>query len=642
MKKRETFKLRSPEKRARVGERIKLAATSSGLSLKDLAGHAGTSPALIYQYVRGITNIPMDVLHAIADVTKVGMEFFDPEKETMPGGGVSAPAAREPAPAKQDRVASDMRFLYQVADAQENGRNSRALFDTLNQLLALARTSDDRKQEAYILWRMGAARKDGGHYEEARSDLTRAIRMFGDLGLEEYRQMATLDLGTTYQEIGAMDAAFEETNSIAQSGGPEARWLANLNLGAFHYRKQEFSQAMKQFCEAARTLEQLANPDKIAAGIPLLLTHVGDIAKDTGHYESALKLLGRAVSQATDKKQPNVYLESLLTMARCSQALGRLSDAKQQLEQAVVLAGFLFEDENRLGVAKAMLAEILATLGELEAAKEQARAAVRIANRVGGPRGIALASLALAEIAIASGQFYDARDYAADAITEAHRAQRPHEHAMARSARARACLGLAAEGVDGMLLDAESEARRAVQIADDSGAVRERALTRLTLSRVLVASGRREQAEAILHEIVVLLQSGAATLQDLLGDGQELPLLLRSSSFDLDREFSDRRVTAPAVEWEAGILGAKLRPADTTIEPLRTAAAALTRLLAGLSAEDAVRYGKVHPDADLLYREFSRLAVTAEDKRQLRLLANRASPQSDQVNGIHAVITGKS
>ena len=64
----------------RAPKRIKVAATSAGLTLKELAAQAGTTPALIYQYVRGITNVPPETLRAIAVATRVNLEFFDPDK----------------------------------------------------------------------------------------------------------------------------------------------------------------------------------------------------------------------------------------------------------------------------------------------------------------------------------------------------------------------------------------------------------------------------------------------------------------------------------------------------------------------------------------------------------------------------------
>src|SRR5205814_5985709 len=74
-------KWNTPEKRARIGERIKVAATQAGLSLKELADAADVKTPVIYQYVRGIISIPPEALARIAEVTRVHPDFFDPESD---------------------------------------------------------------------------------------------------------------------------------------------------------------------------------------------------------------------------------------------------------------------------------------------------------------------------------------------------------------------------------------------------------------------------------------------------------------------------------------------------------------------------------------------------------------------------------
>src|SRR5579871_1989770 len=81
-----------PEQRARVGERIKLAATQAGLTLKELAEQTGATPTAIYQYVRGVIVIPKEMLERVAEVTGVPAAFFDPEFEA---GVLPTLAARE-------------------------------------------------------------------------------------------------------------------------------------------------------------------------------------------------------------------------------------------------------------------------------------------------------------------------------------------------------------------------------------------------------------------------------------------------------------------------------------------------------------------------------------------------------------------
>ena len=75
---RQNMKLNTPEKRARVGERIKISATQAGLSLKELATFVNVSPSVIYQYVRGIIMIPADTLEKIAAVTRQPTEWVVP------------------------------------------------------------------------------------------------------------------------------------------------------------------------------------------------------------------------------------------------------------------------------------------------------------------------------------------------------------------------------------------------------------------------------------------------------------------------------------------------------------------------------------------------------------------------------------
>src|SRR5438477_12622311 len=74
-------KWNTPEKRARIGERIKVAATQAGLSLKELAEAAGSKTPVIYQYVRGIISITPVDLNRIADFTRFREEIFDPKTD---------------------------------------------------------------------------------------------------------------------------------------------------------------------------------------------------------------------------------------------------------------------------------------------------------------------------------------------------------------------------------------------------------------------------------------------------------------------------------------------------------------------------------------------------------------------------------
>src|SRR5476649_1626070 len=134
---RQNPKLNTPEKRARVGERIKIAATQAGLSLKELAEYAGTSPSLIYQYVRGIIMIPNETLERIAALTRVHTDFFDPDKEgrttlalqpdqPAPEGSLVTSAVSEPG--TRARIQTELKNLDTLQEAYYYPKRNRSAY----------------------------------------------------------------------------------------------------------------------------------------------------------------------------------------------------------------------------------------------------------------------------------------------------------------------------------------------------------------------------------------------------------------------------------------------------------------------------------------------------------------------------------
>lgn len=621
-------KIKSPEKRARIGERIKIAATQAGLTLKELAEETGTPPNLMYQYVRGSTHIAPEKLQAIADTTGVSVEFFDPDRDIRGAltQSIETPAEAATASARE-RIQSDFRRLQQLADAFDSPkRNIAGLMETLHEMLALARINGNRKQEAYVLWRLGATYNTTGDYEEAREKLIQARDLFGELEMAEYRVMAILDLAHTMAEMGAMDAAIQYSREAAASGSKDIKWRALVNIGGLYYRQHRYEDALRAFSEAACALEEADESQRDREGIPYLMAHVADVLKDTGHYEAALSLWSRSLAQATEEKRADVFLESLLNAAHCAHLMGKLSEAKQRLEQAIVLATLLFEDPNRLSVARARLADVMVALGSLDEARDHAKSALRIASRVGGPRGMILANMALAETCLAGGQYADALEYVGDAITEAQRVGRLMELAQARNCRARIFLQLARQGEgENRLHEAMEEAQRAQEIAERIDAPRDRLIAHLTRAQCYYLLGEAAEAEQETQKALEIARDGAVNLARLLGeDAQHLPELLRSGPLDLPKLFAGGSLQVPALEWQAyylqGTLQAKRLGAEAAFEAIHHAARALSKLLAGLTMEDALRFRKQHPEIAAVYEDLARFALTEADQREAEAL----------------------
>ncbi|HLV80005.1 MAG TPA: helix-turn-helix domain-containing protein [Chthonomonadaceae bacterium] len=627
-----------PEQRARVGERIKLAATQAGLTLKELAEQAGSTPTLIYQYVRGVIVVPAPMLERIAEATGVPVAFFDPDMESgsLPALPLSESVASAGA-AEADmrtRIQAELRHLHSLATAQDFPKRDRAGYQsTLEQMLALARALEYQDQEAWILWRLGRIRMENGDLDEARRDLLAAREMFAARGMGEYHFHATQDLAAALIEMGAFEAAQTYLEETAASPDLDVRWRALLSLGSLRYRNHDFSGALRSFLQAAELLEQMDGEVREREAIPHLMSRMADIVRATGHYEEAMLLWSRCLQRALVDRKSDIFLESLMEVAQCCQALGRIGEAKERLNMAVVLAGFLFEDEARLGVARALLSDVLLAMGSLEEARENARLSQRIADRVRAARPTILSALALAETSLAAGHWQEALRHAQEALTEAERTGRTREVAQARELCARAWL----RGYeDARAAGEEAEARRtmaqalreadvAVEMAVRTDSVKERVAAHLTRARCCLLLGDETAAEHETRAALELTENGAVGLNRLLGkEAQHLPALALTADLDLPSLFAEHKVDLPALEWQAhyleGTLLARRLGPEAAFGAMREAAQSIARMLTDLTQTEAAAFQQRHPEVGAVLRDLQRYAITDSARQETAAL----------------------
>ncbi|HEV2474734.1 MAG TPA: helix-turn-helix domain-containing protein, partial [Chthonomonadales bacterium] len=520
-------RLNTPEMRARVGERIKVAAAQAGLTLKLLAQSAGVTPGLVYQYVRGITAVPDDVLERIAAVTRVHIDFFNPEKDHRAGftqpiesaAQVESESNRDPA--TRAAIHAELRHLQALAAAQKHPKQDRAAYtESLLQMLALARTIQNRQQEGWILWMLGIARFEAGELDEARQNLLAARELFDQESMKEYSALAALDLARLLAEQGAFDAAEKYLQDLLPAAGATISWRTFISLASLRYRQYDFGGALTLLARAAEQIQTVDPEEKERDAMPLLITHLADVVRATGHPEQAMMLWSKCLNQAAQDRRADWFLEALMEVAACCQQLGRMSEARQRLELAVVLAGFLFEDEARLGIARSLLADVLTAMGNVEEGRSAARASQRIASKVRAARPTILAALAVAEASLASGQPEDALVYAQEALEEARRTKRTREVARAREVRARACLlqwdrrtrAQDSAGAQSALAEAFSEASSALEMAQKAESVHDVIAARLSLARSAMARGSFSEADSEITEVLRLTGEGAIGL----------------------------------------------------------------------------------------------------------------------------------
>ncbi len=642
-------KLNTPEKRARVGERIKVAATQSGLSLKELAQACETKPSMIYQYVRGITSIPPDLIERIAAVTRVHTDFFDPEKDgrsafglpadqPSPEGGISVLNSGGAEPASRNRIGMELKQLMTLATAQSHPQRDRAAYrSSLEQILALTRATGNAKQEAIALYKLACLKVEESDFAGAEQNFLTSRDIFQSENSEENHQMLTLALADAYLHQGSFDTARGYLDELALGHDPNVLYRTHLEMGMLSFRQHDHAGALKSFCRAAEYLEKIEPEKRSSEALLSLIGNIADIVRAAGHYEEAIMLWSRCLQQATTERKADAFLESIVEIAQCCTLMGRIGEAKQRLELASVLAGFLFEDESRLSIARALLAEVLVTLGHLDSAKENARAALRIANKVRSARPTILACMALAETYLAAGQWGDTLDYTQEALDEAKSSRRAREIAQIRELRSRAFLRKEEDlrkdgnttGAHEALRQAFAEAGMAMEFATKADSVAEQVSVHLALARCHFRQEDGEAAEREAHSALELTSEGGVSLQRLLGeDANHLPALMLSPEIDLPRLFAGRRVHLPFLEWQALYMEGTLRA--TRLGPgegfasIRDAAQTLTRMLATLTQSEAVHFQQRHPEVADVFAKLSQFALSEGDRQETTLLLESA------------------
>lgn len=596
-------KLNTPEKRARVGERIKVASTQAGLSLKDLAEQAAVSPSVIYQYVRGITAVPDPLLERIASVTRVHLSFFDPEQDARQAFAlpVDASANREEIAAPYTDAEARARFEQEyrraraIVEAYRAPRSGPASYEAaLQRLLALSRALDKGDEPVTLLAQIGRAQAENGQSEQAKSTLLEARPLPSHTSSEAWAQV-TLDLAAVCAEVGAMEEAERYLLEVAAAETCSLRWAALVQLGRERTRKGDFAGAIAFFDRSAQAVNSAGSDRHGPTARLALCAAVGELAYRAGDFGAGRALWKTSGRLAEELADASAYLEAMTELARSEEACGDLSAATHCLEKAMAVAAFSPELENRSVPALALLSRIRLLLGQREAAHECALRAHRQALITGITADTIAGSLAMAQTRVASGHIADALDHASEALKAAERSRCTEEIAAARLVRASA-LYLAREKPDSSAGhthdEALSEAHAALKAATETDCTPIRIASLVLITELTCAMRRHDEAQATATTLLDAMNERPRNIAALLGtDGQSLVDLLAPEIDVLSCFRAAVRVDLPLLEWRVHVLCGSLAAAGGQMEAAhnsyKQASQIVSRIVDSLSPAEA-------------------------------------------------------
>ena len=499
------------------GLRIQRAVERAGLSIEETAGRIGCSRALIYQYVSGTTLAQPDRLQQIAQICNVPLPYFyaDTVSDESPAPASETTLPAPPPPQEVSaRLADSLRALQELAEAQENPPDYRALASTCERILSLSAQQGDRPAQARAQRRLGNARLRTADYPRAADALAQAVTLAQEAADTEGESAARQSLGNALLAMGRIREAREQFTRVANGPGLDARWQGTLSLGCIHEMQGEYQKAMARFDEAAAILDAAeadgsASEDDIAVGRLYVTTNRRNVYMDGGDFRGAKQLAERGMADAEARGNADQHLEARFDLAWCDFSSGQWQDAYKGWANTLQLARFV-GDMGRETLTRAWLGIFLAAAGDFDTATAHGKDALATALSRGDRRGELYAQLALADAYTgATGRDSEARYHTnqALAVTAALRHERGEIECRLRLARLNA-----QTGETGELRDA---AARALNLSQKLGARHLEALARCYLAQAAPPENDAENAEADLP-------SGMEQAQDALGLADEI------------------------------------------------------------------------------------------------------------------------
>ena len=387
------------------------------------------------------------------------------------------------------------------------------------------------------------------------------------------------------QAQGKIEAAQKYLLETTQNPLYKARWRGFIALGDVQATPQK---ALPHYAQAALLLDSCDPDVQTQEGLPALQKPLARLLHHAGHLAAARTLWDAAQQDAQRKKEPRAYCEALLGGAVCAVQIGLWEPARQQLEQAIVLAEFTWEESDLACLARAQQARLGARSGRVDEARENARCAMRMAQRNPRTDCVIAAGLAMAETALAAGSPAEGLDCVLEAETTAQSADLLQEQAQLHELRARLLLMQSEkirerEKARTLCQNAKYEAQEALLLMESLRFVPDYVQFRFTLAQCYFALNDDQTALSEVEATLELLEKGAVPLEALQeSQAEPLPFLLRSGSLNLPSLLSPSRLVLPVLEWQArylaGTLAAKRGDTAAAFAFLRGAVHALLSL----------------------------------------------------------------
>ena len=296
---------------------------------------------------------------------------------------------------QQEKALAKFEQYYSEAGASERGIEALALvgrqFTQMGQYhkalgvhreaLQLARALDDRSGRAHAHSGIGSALRGLGRIEESVPHMERALALFQKLGDQAEQAWAGNQLGICYARLGQVEKSidiFQLSLELARDLGTRETAVILSNLGEAHQVVFDMQQAFIYHQEAVALYDRVNLP----GGSADLYRNLGVDLYYLGQVEEGMKYLKRALQTAEHVGRPNLHMQVLysLALAEIEQGLIDLAQEHGQTLKELAEAG-----EATGYLAKALYVEGLCdkARGEFSQARQNWQQAIILAHETG-------------------------------------------------------------------------------------------------------------------------------------------------------------------------------------------------------------------------------------------------------------------
>jgi CHAT domain-containing protein len=206
--------------------------------------------------------------------------------------------------------------------------------------LVAARNNADRFLEASNLIDIGFNNMQSAHFGEALTLLLQGAEVAHSIGARWQMEMATGNLGWTYQNLGDFDSSlprFQDAEQQARGIGMTAHrvvWLQDAGLAEYRLGNLD---AARKYDEEALSVAQTLPPDKEVDQIANIQVNIALLLHEQGQYAAAKRYSDAAVATSTKSKDNVVVAYCLYMRGLITSRIGTAAQAEEILMSALKL-----------------------------------------------------------------------------------------------------------------------------------------------------------------------------------------------------------------------------------------------------------------------------------------------------------------